>query len=55
MQTETETLSHQIGLSVPHWKIPIYRYLELRGYKFCVDFGWKNARDISKSTSRTGT
>ena len=49
MQTETEALSRQIGLSVPVWKIPICRYLGLRGYKFCIDFGTENARDIAKA------
>ncbi len=46
--TETERIANNIGLAIPDWIVPICRYLELRGYRFCVDFGWQNAHDIAR-------
>lgn len=46
--TETEGIAKRIGLDLPTWILPICRYLELRGYRFCVDFGWQNAREVAR-------
>jgi hypothetical protein len=42
-----ERLCHLINLTLTAQQMADAKYLEACGYRFCIDFGYQNARDLA--------
>lgn len=53
-ESDAKRVSRLIGLGVSEPEERVYRYLERKGLRFCVDFGWANCFEIAKRIKRKG-